>query len=134
MIREKATLQQLADRFQGYVTADGDGAAYIYNERPEPTGSDWWCGGGYYRLDYLFGIDYTGDWKDSLHSPQHVYKEGELVFVWVSTSSTFAHVRKVHHVEDGRMYTLYPRHSVWNYYRRFDKSLLGDPIAEWPEE
>ena len=84
MIREKATLQELADRF---------------------------------------------------HSPQHQHEKGERVIVW-NDCDVFAHVRKVAIIKEGRIWTLYPHYKpvTWDNYHVYDESLLGELIAEWPEE
>ncbi len=79
--------------------------------------------------------DCCGDRKDPLHSPRHQYLAGELAWVWLD-SFTFARVRKVAYIKDEKIYTLDPGQldSGWPNYRPYDASLLGDPIAEWPEE
>ncbi len=135
MIREKATLRELSDRLQAPTAVDADGAAYVYGSQPSMYGNAWGGSTLSYRLDDLFDIDYTGDWRDSLHSPQHQYVEGELVVVW-DLHNIFAQVRKVAEVKDGVMYTLFPGRDIipWDHHRKYDESLLGDPIAEWPEK
>ena len=109
MIREKATPQELADRFQGYVVMDEDETIYLYNNRPECGDIGWWGSGGFHRLDLLFDIDYyyTDHWKDSLHSPQHLYMAGERVIVW-HRLDIFGAVRKVAKVEGSVMHTIMP--------------------------
>ncbi len=135
MIREKATLRELSDRLQAHTAIDKSRRAYVYNKRPYISGECWFSEETYYCLYYIFDIDYTGDWKDSLHSPQHQYVEGELVWVWLDREY-FAHVRKVKEVKRGKMYTFYPNDErcAWDHHRKYDASLLGVPIAEWPEE
>ncbi len=135
MIREKATLQELADRFQVYTVVDPDGDAHAYDRRPLLNEDGWFGFGTVRSLDGFFDLDYTGDWKDSLHSPQHQYAVGERVIVW-NESNVFAQARKMAEIKDGVMYTFYPyaENVPWAHYRRYDESLLGDPIAEWPEE
>ncbi len=136
MIREKATLQELSDRLQVPTAVDADGAAYAHNEEPS-LGTIRWVPGpsGAIFLNTIFEIDYTGDWRDSLHFPQHQYVKGELVWVWHDVY-TFARVRKVDYIEDEKIYTLDPGQldAWWPNHRPYDESLLGVPIAEWPEE
>ena len=139
MIREKATLQELADRFHGYVATNKDGGTFLYTTRPRIISHlDEWQSpeAEYHYLDGLFDIDYTGDWKDSLHSPQHQYVEGERVIVW-HRLDIFGAVRKVAKVEGSVMHTIMPNDGgtfPWDNHRPYDESLLGVPIAEWPEE
>ena len=136
MIREKATPQELADRFQGYVVMDEDETIYLYNNRPECGDIGWWGSGGFHRLDLLFDIDYyyTDHWKDSLHSPQHLYMAGERVLVW-NNADDFAQVRKFRDLKYHRIYTCHPilEGVTWDNHRQYDETLPGVPIAEWPE-
>ena len=135
MIREKATLRELSDRLQAPTAIDEDRRAYVYSSQPSIYGNAWSGSTPSYRLDDLFDIDYTGDWRDSLHSPRCQYVKGELAWVWHDVY-TFARVRKVDYIEDEKIYTLDPGQldAWWPNHRPYDESLLGVPIAEWPEE
>ena len=135
MIREKATPQEISDRFQVYTTLDSYGNAHIHDEKPSRGQVDWQGPGATRSLDNFFDVAFSGDWKDSLHSPRCQYVKGERVIVW-NDCDVFAHVRKVAIIKEGRIWTLYPHYEpvTWDNYCPYDESLLGVPIAEWPEE
>ena len=137
MIREKATLRLLSDRLQAHTAIDEDRKAYVYDRQPSMRLDSWEGGGCCYPLDDLFDVDYTGNWINSLHSPQHQYVEGELVFVWAD-DDVFASVRRFSFAglsQGPGIYTQWGNSSsFWSNSCEWDESKAGVPITEWSEE
>ncbi len=102
MIREKATLQELADRFQVYTALDEPMGPFGYDEEPHIGNTVWMpAAGSKIILGTVFDVDFDGDWKDSLHSPRRHYAEDGLVMTKRQSKTLEASIKHWERIEAG---------------------------------